>query len=125
MEQKPNTPESPAAPQAQAVVGLSDSAAVRIAALKQKNNQPDARLRITVTGGGCSGFQYQMELDDSLQDDDHVFDHDDAAVVIDDISLEYMAGAVVDYVETLGSAAFEIKNPNTTASCGCGNSFAV
>lgn len=106
-------------------VALSESAAARIAALKAKNGQPAARLRITVTGGGCSGFQYEMALDDAVHDDDQIFEQGDAAVIVDTMSLDYMTGSIVDYVETLGSAAFEIRNPNTTASCGCGNSFAV
>ncbi len=117
--------QSEAASSGVQALGLSPSAAARINVLKEKEGRPDARLRITVNGGGCSGFQYDMDFDESLGDDDHVFALDGAEVVTDSISLEYMSGSIVDYVETLGSAAFEIKNPNATANCGCGSSFAV
>lgn len=105
--------------------GITDSAAKRIAFLAEKESFPDAKLRIAVDGGGCSGFQYRYEFTKELAEDDHPFTNGNATVVVDDLSLQYLAGSVVDYVETLGAAHFEIKNPNATAKCGCGNSFGV
>lgn len=85
-----------------------------------------ARLRISVLGGGCSGFQYQFDFDASApKEDDMIFNHKNAQIIVDTTSLALLSGAVLDYVEHLGSAAFEIKNPNATASCGCGNSFSI
>lgn len=105
---------------------MTDSAAQRIAHLKAKENKPGLYFRITVKGGGCSGFQYDFQLDDApLAEGEMTFTHNDASVVMDDVSLGLLAGGVLDYVEDLSSAGFEIKNPNATARCGCGNSFSV
>jgi iron-sulfur cluster insertion protein len=99
---------------------ISDSAKVRIA--KILVGEPEgSRLRVSVQGGGCSGFQYNLDFDTNLNDDDSQFD----TVVVDATSLELLKESTLDYVESLGSAAFEIKNPNATAKCGCGNSFSV
>jgi len=84
-----------------------------------------SRLRISVLGGGCSGFQYHFDLDASTQADDLHYGDASAPVVIDETSLGLLQGSMLDFVESLGSAAFEIKNPNAKASCGCGNSFTV
>lgn len=104
---------------------VTDNAAKRINALLAQEENKKQRLRIEVLGGGCSGFQYNMDFDAKKNDDDLVFENHGAEVVIDSTSMEFLAGSSVDYVETLGSAAFEIKNPNATANCGCGNSFSV
>lgn len=105
---------------------ISQSAAARIAFLSEKETNPaKAKLRIQVLGGGCSGFQYNMDFDESEEDDDTIFESDGAKVIIDATSLQFLQDSMLDYVETLGSAAFEIKNPNATAQCGCGNSFSV
>jgi iron-sulfur cluster insertion protein len=82
-------------------------------------------LRITVSGGGCSGFQYGFAFDNQKNEDDYVFEHMGIAVVTDDASLDLLNGSVIDFVEDLMGASFQIKNPNATASCGCGSSFAV
>jgi iron-sulfur cluster insertion protein len=82
-------------------------------------------LRIEVQGGGCSGFQYNYQFDTTPQDGDFIIEKLGAKVVVDTTSLPFIEGSQLDYVETLGSAAFEIKNPNATANCGCGNSFSV
>lgn len=104
---------------------ISDSAAKRVAYLLETEPK-GSRLRVSVLGGGCSGFQYHFEFDDKpLNDDDQLFEKDGAQIIVDEVSLGMLGGSIVDYVETLGAAAFEIKNPNATASCGCGNSFAV
>lgn len=105
---------------------LTDAAAARINALKASEHKPDLRFRITVKGGGCSGFQYDFGLDDTAPtSDDAVFSHNGAEVIIDSVSLGIIGGSVLDYTEDLASAGFAIRNPNATAKCGCGNSFAV
>jgi iron-sulfur cluster insertion protein len=104
---------------------LTPTAAARIHALAVKDGRSDLRFRLGVAGGGCSGFQYVMELDAAQNPDDQIFTLDNAAVIVDATSLPFLEGAVLDYVESLSGAAFEIKNPNSTAKCGCGSSFAV
>ena len=106
-------------------VSLSASAARRVAELKAQENAPNAFLRLAVSGGGCSGFQYGLSFDDQRNPDDFVFEHGGVAVVVDDVSLDLLNGAEVDFVEDLMGAAFQIKNPNAASSCGCGNSFSI
>jgi iron-sulfur cluster assembly accessory protein len=103
---------------------LSPSAAARVAAIAAKQGKP-AILRLSVEGGGCSGFQYQFGLTDALDADDAVSETDGVRLVVDPVSLDLVAGCVVDFVESLGGAAFRVENPNATAGCGCGSSFAV
>lgn len=114
-----------AAPGAERVLNISDSAAKRVAFLIEREGNPALMLRLTVSGGGCSGFQYGFGFDDTVNEDDHVFENAGTKVVTDDCSLDLLAGATLDYVEDLMGSAFQIKNPNATASCGCGNSFAA
>lgn len=104
---------------------VTDNAAKRIAKLAQTEDDKNVNLRISVLGGGCSGFQYDFQFDSKINDDDLIYTKNDIKVVVDEMSIEYIEGSQLDYVETLGSAAFEINNPNATANCGCGNSFAV
>lgn len=104
---------------------ISDSAARRIAFLIQQDGRPDLMLRLSVSGGGCSGFQYGFTFDDSQTADDHVFEKDGVKLVTDDASLDLLSGSMLDFVEDLMGSAFQVKNPNATASCGCGSSFAV
>lgn len=106
-------------------LGISDSAARRIAFLIQQDGRPGLMLRLSVSGGGCSGFQYGFTFDDATTGDDHVFQHLGVKLVTDDCSLDLLNGAMLDYVEDLMGSAFQVKNPNATASCGCGSSFAV
>lgn len=104
---------------------LSESARKRIAHLL-KDEPEGTVLRIAVMGGGCSGFQYQFEFEPYVATGtDTALLQDGAYVVIDAASMEFLRGAELDYVESLGSASFEIKNPNSTSSCGCGNSFSI
>ncbi len=105
-------------------VELTQSAAKRIAHLMEQEG-PDAKLRVEVNGGGCSGFSYGFKFDDSVNDDDKVIERDGAVVLIDDMSMQFLGGSRIDYVEDLLAASFRIDNPNATASCGCGTSFAV
>src|SRR5690348_15721590 len=103
--------------------GLTESAAKRIAWLQGQEEHKGLMLRIAVSGGGCSGFQYGFTFDDTRRDDDQVFERDGASVVIDEVSLDLLNGAEIDYVEDMIGSAFAIKNPQAKTSCGCGNSF--
>ncbi|MFP5395635.1 MAG: iron-sulfur cluster insertion protein ErpA [Alphaproteobacteria bacterium] len=103
---------------------FSPSAAARVAAIAAKQGKP-AILRLSVEGGGCSGFQYKFGLAEAAEADDLVVERDGVTLVVDPVSLELVAGSMVDYVESLGGAAFKVENPNASAGCGCGSSFAV
>jgi iron-sulfur cluster assembly accessory protein len=105
-------------------VTLSDRAARRIAEILKAEPQPTA-LRLAVTGGGCSGFQYNFALDDTQLDEDIVVEKNGAKVLIDPVSLDFLAGAEIDFTDDLIGQAFKVNNPNATASCGCGTSFTV
>lgn len=104
---------------------VTDRAARRIAALQLEEENDGLMLRITVSGGGCQGFQYGFTFDDRRGDDDTVIEHGGAVVVVDEVSLALLAGSEVDYVDDLIGAYFAIKNPNAASSCGCGNSFST
>jgi iron-sulfur cluster insertion protein len=106
-------------------ITVTESAAKRIAFLRGQEEVGDANLRIAVSGGGCSGFQYGLSFDDQTNPDDRVFERDGVGVVVDDVSLDLLNGAEVDFVEDLMGASFQIRNPNAASSCGCGNSFSV
>ena len=103
---------------------LSPSAAARVALIASKQGKP-AILRLAVEGGGCSGFQYKFELADGPDSDDAVSETDGVKLVVDPVSLDLVAGCVVDYVESLGGAAFKVENPQAASGCGCGSSFSV
>src|SRR3984957_19200113 len=105
-------------------VTLSERAARRIVQILKAEGQPVA-LRLAVTGGGCSGFQYNFALDDAQLDEDLVVEKDGAKVLIDPVSLDFLAGAEIDFTDDLIGQAFKVNNPNATASCGCGTSFTV
>ena len=103
---------------------LSPAAAKRIGAIAERQGKP-AILRLTVEGGGCSGFQYKFDLADAAENDDAVSETDGVRLVVDPMSLDFVAGSTIDFVESLGGAAFKVENPNATAGCGCGSSFGV
>lgn len=103
---------------------LSPSAAARVAAIAAKQGKP-AMLRLSVEGGGCSGFQYKFGLDDAAEDDDTVVVTDGVKLLVDSVSLDLVAGCTVDFVESLGGSAFKVENPQAASGCGCGSSFAV
>jgi iron-sulfur cluster insertion protein len=105
-------------------IDLTPSAAARVAAIAARQNKP-AILRLSVEGGGCSGFQYQFGLAESPEQDDAVAETDGVRLVVDPISLDLVQGAIVDFVESLGGAAFRVTNPNAASGCGCGSSFSV
>lgn len=105
-------------------VTLSDRAARRIASILAK--EPDGTaLRVSVSGGGCSGFQYGFDLDKDRGEDDLVLERNGAVVLIDSVSLPFVGGSEIDFVDDLIGQSFQVKNPNATASCGCGTSFSI
>lgn len=105
-------------------IALTPSAAARVAAIAAKQGKP-AILRLAVDGGGCSGFQYRFGFADAAEADDAVAETEGVRLVVDSVSLDLVRGASVDYVESLGGAAFKVDNPNAASGCGCGSSFAV
>lgn len=107
----------------QFIFKVTEKAVEEIKKVAQENNIESPILRIRVVPGGCSGFQYAMGFDDALEEGDHVFEYDGVKVVIDSFSMPYVNGAELDYVVDFMGGGFTIRNPNTTGSCGCGNSF--
>ena len=105
-------------------VDVSDAAATRIAKILAREPGKTA-LRVSVEGGGCSGFSYKFDLVDEQNEDDTVLEKNGATVLIDELSLVYMGGSVIDFVDDLMGQSFQIKNPNAVASCGCGTSFSI
>lgn len=103
---------------------LTQSAAKRVAMIAQKQAKP-AILRLSVEGGGCSGFQYKFDLADGPDADDRVSETDGVRLVVDPVSLDLVSGSTVDFVESLGGAAFKVENPQAAAGCGCGSSFGI
>lgn len=107
-----------------AKVDMTEAAARRIARIVS-NEAGKTALRVSVEGGGCSGFSYKFDLVDTRNDDDVAIEKDGATVLIDDLSLVYMGGSVIDFVDDLMGQSFQIRNPNAVASCGCGTSFSI
>ncbi len=107
-----------------AQIDLTESAAARVAFIAEKQGKP-AILRLSVEGGGCSGFQYRFGLADSIEAEDLVSETSGVKLVVDPMSLDLLDGSAVDYVESLGGAAFRVTNPNAASGCGCGASFSV
>lgn len=106
-------------------ITLTDGLVKRIKFLQTQDNNSALKLRVMVDGGGCQGFEYKFSLDANVTPDDELFEKDGIGVVIDDISLPYMKGCVIDYADDLIGAHFKIDNPNAKSSCGCGTSFSV
>jgi iron-sulfur cluster assembly accessory protein len=105
-------------------VNLTERAARRISQIL-KSEPPGSMLRVSVEGGGCSGFQYKFDFVDRRADDDLVLAREGATVLVDPVSVQYMAGAEIDFVDDLIGSSFKVNNPVATASCGCGTSFSV
>ncbi|GAB4580312.1 MAG: iron-sulfur cluster insertion protein ErpA [Anaerolineales bacterium] len=107
------------------VVTLTPSGAQAVLGLLQKRNlaPSDYALRVFIQGGGCSGFQYGMALEGKPRETDYSFEYDGVRVVVDEVSMEYLRGATIDYVDDIMGSGFKIDNPNAVASCGCGSSF--
>jgi len=108
----------------EAAIKISDVAAGKLKELLASQDNADQALRVAVRGGGCSGFQYALALD-AQKDDDHVYEHNGVRVVVDKVSMQFVFGSEVDYVEGLQGAGFAVNNPNVVAACGCGSSFQV
>ncbi|WP_262696359.1 iron-sulfur cluster insertion protein ErpA [Kordiimonas aquimaris] len=108
-----------------APVGLSARAAARVANLIEQQGNPELKLRLSVSGGGCSGFQYGFGFEDAQKPDDIVVTKNGVTMLVDSMSLLYLTGSEVDYVEDLVGASFQVVNPNASSSCGCGSSFAI
>ena len=106
-------------------VGLTESAARKVRELIEDEGNDTLKLRVFVTGGGCSGFSYGFTFDEEPGEDDVLVARDGVILLVDTLSLQYLAGSEVDYAEDLGGAQFKVQNPNASATCGCGNSFAV
>lgn len=106
-------------------IRLSPAAAKRVAAIAARQGKPGLKLRLAVDGGGCAGFQYRFGLEQEANPDDIAVETDGVTMLVDPVSLPFLEGAEVDYVESLGGASFQVKNPNATSGCGCGTSFAI
>ncbi|MBK8740596.1 MAG: iron-sulfur cluster insertion protein ErpA [Betaproteobacteria bacterium] len=104
---------------------FTDSAAEKVKTLIEEEGNPELKLRVFVTGGGCSGFQYGFTFDEAINDDDTTMQKNGVTLLIDAMSYQYLIGAEIDYKEDLEGAQFVIKNPNATTTCGCGSSFSA
>jgi iron-sulfur cluster insertion protein len=120
MSAEPNSydPEAPS-------VIFTDSAAAKVAALIQEEENPNLKLRVFIAGGGCSGFQYGFTFDEALQDGDTEVENQGVTLLVDPMSVQYLMGAEIDYKDDLEGAQFVIRNPNAATTCGCGSSFSV
>jgi iron-sulfur cluster insertion protein len=108
-----------------APVQLTDRAAKRIAEIMREEPGGGSMLRVAVSGGGCSGFQYDFSLEQNRADDDILIEKNGAVVLIDPVSLDFLRGAEIDFADEMIGAAFRVNNPNATSSCGCGTSFSI
>ncbi|WP_135078127.1 iron-sulfur cluster insertion protein ErpA [Terasakiella sp. SH-1] len=106
-------------------VGLTENAAKQVEKLIASEGNPNLKLRIMITSGGCSGFSYNFSLDDQVKDDDQVFTFGEIDVLVDEASMPFVEGSELDYVTDLMGSSFQMKNPNATSECGCGSSFSV
>ena len=104
---------------------FTQGAASKVKSLVDEEGNPRLKLRVFVTGGGCSGFQYGFTFDEEVADDDTIVEREGVRLVVDSMSFQYLAGAEVDYQEGLEGSRFVIKNPNATTTCGCGSSFSI
>lgn len=117
--------ERPFIPEGTDPINISASVIEKVATMLAEENDPSLQLRIFVTGGGCSGFQYGFAFDDEKKEDDVTVTRDNVKVVVDAMSLQYLMGAEIDYEDNLEGARFVIRNPNASSTCGCGSSFSV
>jgi iron-sulfur cluster insertion protein len=106
-------------------IEFSESAAIKVKALIAEEENPNLKLRVYITGGGCSGFQYGFTFDEKVNEGDMTIEKNEATLVVDPMSLQYLVGGVVDYTEGLEGSRFLVNNPNATTTCGCGASFSV
>ncbi|MGB5397108.1 MAG: iron-sulfur cluster insertion protein ErpA [Gammaproteobacteria bacterium] len=115
---KPKVPDN-------ATVKFSDAAAARVKQLVEEANNPALKLRVYVNGGGCSGFQYGFEFDENVKQDDSQIEKNGVVMLVDAMSMQYLANSEVDYLEGLEGSRFVINNPNAKSTCGCGSSFSI
>lgn len=106
-------------------IEMTDAAAAKIKALITEEENPELKLRVYITGGGCSGFQYGFTFDEKANETDTVIEKNGVIMLVDGMSLQYLVGGVVDYTEGLEGSRFTVQNPNATTTCGCGSSFSV
>ena len=104
---------------------FTDSAALKVRSLIAEEENDNLKLRVFVTGGGCSGFEYGFTFDEDLEDDDTTIENHGVQLVVDSLSFQYLAGAEIDFKEDLQGSRFVVTNPNAATTCGCGNSFAI
>ena len=104
---------------------FTDAAAKKVKSLIEGEDNPNLRLRVYITGGGCSGFQYGFTFDDQLNDGDLTIENQNVGLVVDPMSLQYLIGGTVDYTEGLDGSRFVVQNPNASSTCGCGSSFSI
>lgn len=107
------------------IMGFTHNAARKVRSLIDEEGNPDLKLRVFITGGGCSGFSYGFKFDDAINDGDTVVETDGVTMVVDPLSIQYLAGAEVDYSQGLKGAQFIVNNPNASSTCGCGSSFSI
>lgn len=106
-------------------LNITENAAKKVRELSEEEGNPNLKLRVFVTGGGCSGFQYGFSFDEVVGEEDTVIEKNDISVLVDSLSYQYLAGSTVDYEEGLAGSRFVVSNPNATTTCGCGASFSV
>ena len=104
---------------------FTDAAAKKVKSLIEGEDNPNLRLRVYITGGGCSGFQYGFTFDDQINDGDLTIENQNVGLVVDTMSLQYLIGGTVDYTEGLDGSRFVVQNPNASSTCGCGSSFSI
>jgi len=107
------------------ILSLTDNAVEKVRSLTEEKGNPSLKLRVYVTGGGCSGFQYGFSFEDEAAEDDTLVEHSGATLLVDPLSYQYLVGSRVDYVENLEGARFVVDNPMAVTTCGCGSSFSV
>ena len=106
-------------------IDFSDAAASKVRELVEEEENPNLKLRVYVTGGGCSGFQYGFTFDEKVNEGDMTIDKNEVTLVVDPMSLQYLVGGTVDYTDGLEGSRFLVNNPNATTTCGCGSSFSI
>ena len=107
------------------VISLTDRAAAKVRELRDEEGNAELKLRVYITGGGCSGFSYGFTFDEGVKDDDTLVSNGDVALLVDAMSIQYLAGSQVDYESGLMGSRFVVSNPNATSTCGCGSSFSI
>jgi iron-sulfur cluster insertion protein len=108
-----------------ATILFTDRAATKVRELREEEGNPELKLRVYITGGGCSGFSYGFTFDEKVNDDDTVVDNNDVTLLVDAMSIQYLAGSEVDYDQGLMGSRFVVQNPNASSTCGCGSSFSI